>query len=500
MRKLNTKRTINDSIKPGEKLSQRVIRSGVWVFSLRVVQQLFNLARLVIIARILTPHDFGLFGIALLIMATLDTFSQTGFRQALIQKKGDIKPYLDSAWTVLILRGFVLFAILYFIAPHVAMFFEAPEAKPIIQVIGFSILLQAFTNIGVIYFQKELEFNKQFVYQLTGTLADFIVAVSAVLILKNVWALVFGLLAGNAARCFVSYIIHPYRPHLSLNWNKTKELWSYGKWILGSTILVFLITQGDDILVGKLLGITALGFYQMAYRISNTPTTEITHVISRVMFPAYSKLQDNLPKLREAYLKVLQLTTYLSFLITGLIFALASDFTIIFLGEKWMPMIPAVQILVFAGLVRSIAATAGPVFRAVGKPKIDTKWQIVRLIVMVALIYPFAMKWGITGVSTVVFLSIFVSNIGFSFMAIRITKCEVEKFIKVIILPLINGIVVVLFILGLKTVIGIGIWEFVTLSCVGVLTYLSITYLLDKFFNYKMQLLIRQSLQTIKTY
>jgi len=157
----------------------------------------------------------------------------------LIQKKEAIKSYLDSAWTVLILRGFILFIILYFIAPYAATFFDAPKAEPIIRVIGFSILFGAFTNIGVIYFQKELEFNKQFIYQFSGTLADFIVAISAVLILKNVWPLVFGLLAGNIVRCFVSYLIHPYRPHLSSELAKVKELFGFGKWILGSSILVF---------------------------------------------------------------------------------------------------------------------------------------------------------------------------------------------------------------------------------------------------------------------
>jgi O-antigen/teichoic acid export membrane protein len=344
MHKPKIEKIVNNLIKPRENLSQRTVRGGFWVFSLRIVQQLLGLVRLIILARILAPHDFGLMGIALLTMATLNTFSQTGFQQALIQKKEDIKSYLDAAWTVIIIRGIILFFILYFIAPYAAIFFKSPNALPIIRVIGFSVLFQAFTNIGVIYFQKELEFNKQFIYQLSGTLTDFIVAILAVLILRNVWALVFGLLAGNAARCFVSYLIHPYRPHLSSNLGKAKELFGFGKWILSSSILIFLITQGDDIFVGKLLGVAALGFYQMAYKISNMPATEITHVISQVTFPAYSKLQGDIPKLREAYLKVLQITAFLSFPIAGLIFILAPDFTRLFLGEKWMPMVPAMQI------------------------------------------------------------------------------------------------------------------------------------------------------------
>ena len=172
------RKSINNLTKPEGSLSQRTVRGGLWMFLLRIIQQLFGLARLIILARILAPHDFGLMGIALLTMATLETFSQTGFQAALIQKKEDIESYLDAAWTVLIFRGLLLFGILYFAAPFVASFFNTPEAKPIIQVIGFSVLLQAFTNIGVIYFQKELEFNKEFTYQFAGTLVDFIVAVS----------------------------------------------------------------------------------------------------------------------------------------------------------------------------------------------------------------------------------------------------------------------------------------------------------------------------------
>jgi len=495
---MNIKKLIDNFNDSGKSLSQRAVRGGFWVFLLRTTQQLFNFVRLIILARILSPNDFGLMGIALLTMATLDTFSQTGFQQALIQKKEDIKPYLDSAWTVLILRGFILFAILFFIAPYAATFFNAPEAKSIVQVIGFAVLFQAFTNIGVVYFQKELEFNKQFIYQLSGTLADFIVAISAALILRSVWALVFGLLAGNFARFVVSYLIHPYRPHLSSDLGKAKELFGFGKWVLGSSILVFLITQGDDIFVGKLLGTTALGFYQMAYRISNMPATEITHVISQVTFPAYSKLQDNIPKLREAYLKVLQITAFLSFPIAGLIFVLAPDFTKIFLGEKWMPMVPAMQVLVFAGLVRSIAATTGPIFHAVGKPKIDTKWQIVRLFALAALIYPFTIKWGILGASIVVFLSIFVSNIGFCFKAIKITKCGTKDFANTMLSSLVGSAIAVLVVLGLRSMMDTWIWEFIIFTCVGVLTYLIIIYLSDKFFNYGMQALIKESIQSLR--
>ena len=485
----------NNLITPGGTLSQRVVKSGFWVFFLRIFNQGFSLLRLIILARILSPNDFGLMGIALLTMSILETFSETGFQQALIQKKEDIKSYLDNAWTVLILRGFVLFVILYFIAPYAAAFFNTPEAKPIIRVIGFSILFQAFTNIGITYFKKELEFNKEFIYQLTGTLADFIVAISAVLILRNVWALVFGSLASSITRCFVSYLIHPYRPRLNFTLEKVKELFSFGKWVLGTNVLIFLIIQGDDILVGKLLGTTALGFYQLAYRISNLPATEITHVISQVTFPTYSKLQDNIPKLREAYLKVLQFTTFLSFPIAGLIFVLAPDFTKIFLGEKWMPMVPAMQVLCIFGVTRSINAIFGTFLQGIGKPAILTKATAIQLIVIIISIYPLTVKMGIIGTSLAVTLSnVFIMV----YLFVKISYVMEIKHISTIQtlqVSIFASIIMIIFYKIIKKyIIQMNIGIIIGLVLMSVIFYFGFIFILDLFLHQGLIKKIKQSL------
>jgi len=479
-----------------ERLSHRVVRGGLWVFSLRIVQQLFGLARLIILARILAPHDFGLMGIALLTMATLDTFSQTGFQQALIQKKKDIKPYLDSAWTVLILRGFILFAILYFIAPYAATFFNAPEAKPIIQVIGFAVLFQAFTNIGVIYFQKELEFNKQFIYQLSGTLADFVVAVSAALILRSVWALVFGLLAGNAVRCFVSYLVHPYKPHLSSDLGKAKELFGFGKWILGSSIITFLFNQGDDAFLGKVLGVTVLGFYQMAYRIGQLPATEFAKVISQVTLPTYSKLQDDRNKLKEGFFKTINITSFIMIPLAGGIFMLAPEFTKIFLTQKWMPMVTTLRILTVAGMLRALAATGGALFQGKGVPRLDFKMNGIRLLTMAATIYPLSLFFNMNGVA----LAVTLGNVSFIPVWLietsKITRGSFKDFLKAILPPFFGTIVMCVGILFLKsTIIVSSLLGFISMTILAIVIFFASMYFIEKMSNIKtldnLRLLIR---------
>ena len=465
--------------KPNERLSQRAIRGGIWIFSLSIINRLFRLARTIILARVLAPNDFGLMGIALLAMVTLETFSQTGFNAALIQKKGKINEYLDTVWTIQVIRGIVLFGVLLAAAPLVAAFFNTPKATVIVRVIAVSVLLKGFINIGVIYFQKEMEFNKVFIYQLSITVADLAVAIPMALILRSVWALVFGLLAGQFVSCIISYVIHPFRPSIKMDLKKSRELFRFGKWIFGSTILLFLITQGDDIFAGKLLGVTALGLYQMAYMLSNLPATEITHIISRVAFPAYSKLQDDIYKLRNAYLKVLQFTAFLSFPVAGLIFVLAPDFTKIFLGEKWMPMVPAMQVLCIFGMARSFGATTGPLFNGTGNPKILTHLAMLQLLILGAIIFPLTKQWELIGISVAVVIPNIITQLVAACKVIHIIKVRVFNFLIFLLLPLIGTFAMIISILFYNHLSEICLSSFIISIFIGLVTYLALIYLLD---------------------
>lgn len=462
-----------------DNLSMRIVKSGFWALFLRIVQQLFNVARLIIVGRILSPKEFGIMGIALLLMATLVTFSETGFQQALIKKKGDIASFLDATWTVLLIRGLILFLVIYWTAPYVSNFFNSSEAEPIIRVIGLSVIFQALTNIKVIYFQKDLELHKEFAYQFLGTMGDFIVSIASVLILRNVWALVFGLLAGNIIRCFMSYLIFPYRPHITFDPGKVKELFDFGKWILGSSILIFLLTQGDKLIVGKLLGATALGLYTMAYTISNIPATEITNVITTVTFPAYSKLQNDEPKLKEMYQQVLQTTVFMSVPISGFIYIFSSDFTRVFLEDKWMPIVPLIQVIAFVGMIRSIGGTTGPMFQVLGRPELLTKLNFLTLILLILLIVPLSIKWGVLGASYSAVFSVLISNLVAFFLLKRMIRFKVLEIVKIISIPILNTMFVISFIFILKTylVYPMDLLRLISVGTSGVIFYGIIAYI-----------------------
>ena len=224
----------------------------------------------------------------------------------------------------------------------------------------------------------------------------------------------------------------------------------------------------------------------MAYLISNLSATEITHVISQVTFPAYSKLQDDLPKLREAYFKVFQVTAFICIPLAGAIFVFARDFTQFVLGDKWLPIIPIIQVLSFWGAIRSIGSTAGPAFQGIGNVKIIFKLQFVILFILVASIYPLATKFGILGVAVSVCIATIIPNaIAIAYLARKI-HIEARRLIALILIPLITTVLVVISIQYLNAFVlpVTGVIHLIIFVFYAIIAYAIIIYLSDKSFDY----------------
>jgi len=380
-------------------LLQKATRGSIWVLMSFALRRVFYFARTIILVRLLAPTDFGIMSIALLSLGVVAVFTETGIGTAIIQKKGNNRDILNTAWSISVLRGFFLFGLLYLLSPAIANFYDNPSIQPILKVVAFTFLLSGLTNMGVILLQKELDFKKKILYDQVTNVSNIVFAIIFAFILKSVWALILGHVIGTLVGLIFSYVVHPFRPSFKLDIRIAKDLFRFGKHVFAMGIFMFLITRGDDALVGKILGLGALGFYALAYNLSNIPATAITHVISQVSFPAYSKAQDDLEKLKRGYLKVLKFTSILVVPLAAGLFILAPDFIRIVYGERWVSMIPAVLVMSFLGLFRAISATMGPIFLAVGKPYILNRIKLSEFALMAVIIYPLTKALGIVGAS-----------------------------------------------------------------------------------------------------
>ena len=480
---------------PTQTLSQRVVNSGAWVFILRISDRGIKLIRTIVLARLLSPDDFGLLGLALVTISAVEKFTESGFSHALIQKKDFTNEYLDTAWTLSAIRGVLLYIILFLIAPGVELFFNTPGVSSILRVISLFLLLNGFANMEIVMLQKELEFNKQFIYQISGSLADLCVSVVLSLVMKNVWALVAGLLAGHVTRFIVAYLTLPRRVKFTIIPEYAKELYRFGRWMFLSSILQFVLDEGDDVFVGKALSSTSLGHYQLAYRIANLPSTEYAKLIGKLSFPAYSKIQDDLPRLRYVYTRVLKITSLLSFPIAGLILALSRDLVLVFLGEQWVPMIPTMQVLAIYGLLNSIAIP-GPLFMAVGKPNLRTYIKLFGTILMIILVPPLTIKYGINGTAAAVTLRVALVGSIAVIMALKMMGAKAKEAVRIFLPPLVCIVLATLTIYLLKELLG-GNVSFGTLLLYGIAgfgVYTGFIFLLDKLYKLEFITVLQQAL------
>ena len=394
-----------------ESISPKVIRSGFWSLGGNWLSRGLGIIKMIVLARLLSPLDFGILGLAILSINVLNVFSETGIESALIQRDKIGRTELDTAWTIMIIRGLVLFAVLFLSAGWFAAYFDNVTLKPVLKVIAATFLLGGCTNVGIVLFQKELEFKKKVFLDITADVAGAVTAISLAFWLKNVWALVAGMIVWGIVKCVVSYLLHSYKPKFRWDWLVAKNLLNFGKHIFWISLMTFIVTSGDDALVGKLLGLTMLGFYTMAYNIANVPVSSLTGMIGRISFPAYSLLKKEPERLKEAFKKIFESVLIVLLPSTASIILLARDFTTIFLGEKWLPMIPVLQVLCLLGLFRGLANVFSPIQLAVNRPEIQSRNKTLELILFLALIYPFTRKWGLIGTGWAVTLVYFASLI-----------------------------------------------------------------------------------------
>lgn len=425
-------------------------------------------------------------GVGLLTLSGFERLSKLGLNEALIQRKeSDIDPHLNTAWVMKIGRGMAIATVAFLVAPYVAGFFNEPRATDIIRVISLSPVVLALQNPGVVYLQKDLQFHKQFVYKITSSVISLVVMLGFAFAYRSVWALVFGYIAGDVTKLVASYIVHEYRPQLEFKRDVAVELYGYGKWLTVSGFLVYLITEGDDAFVGWFLGAGALGYYQIAYRFSNAPATEITQIVSSVVFPTYSQIQTDVAALREMYFKTLKLTVLISAPVGVGIIAVAPVFTQAFFGQEWTPMVKAMRVLGIYGLSRSIGATWGPLFNAMDRPDIGTRLQVTSFLFLAVFIYPATLMWDLAGVAAVLVGLTLLTPISI-YLSLKIIDGSVRRFVHTLGFPLLGAAAMGALVMTIDANLALSsdILEFSILVLSGVILYTLVMLVIEFVFDY----------------
>lgn len=379
---------------------------ATWMSFYKIFYRVISFLRIAILARLLVPSQFGLFGIATLVLNFLEILTETGVNIVLVQVRGRIEEFIDSAWVVSIVRGILLFVIIIVSAPFIAGFFKTPQALEIIILIAFVPLIRGFINPAEVKFQKELKFKYEFLLRSSIFFVDSAVAVFFILFTHSVYGLVLGLIAGAIFEVIVSFIFIKPTPRFNFNKKYTKEILHKGKWVTSYSILGYFGDQGDNIMVGRILGTSSLGIYQMIYKISILPLSEISDAVNRVVFPIYVQILNEKDRLRNAFLKTSLLVTFLISILGLIIFMFPKEIILIVLGDGWVTGADTLRVLSVYGILRAITGSITPLFLAVKKQNYVTVMSFFRFIILVVTIVPLVIKFGIIGAAYSALLSV----------------------------------------------------------------------------------------------
>lgn len=400
---------------------KNTIHGVSWSAALRLSIRGISIFRIALLARLLLPNQFGLFGVATIVLALLEVFLETGVNVFLIQEKSDIKKYIDSAWMVSIIRGLLISMVLVGTSPFVAAFFKNEDATGVLILISLVPLLRGFINPSIVYFQKDIEFHKEFGYRVSLFAVDSAVTVVLAFITHSVYSLVIGAIIAVIFEIYISFKFATPKPKFAFNSEYIKKIFHKGKWVTLFGIFGYIAQEGDTIAVGRIMNTTALGQYNMAYTLGTLPI-EASDVVNQVVFPVYTKIAQKKERLWRAFLKTTGILIFGTGAISLLLIIFTYPIVLIFLGKVWLPIVPVVKLLAIYGVLRAVFGSASALFLAAEKQNYVTVMTFFRVAGLLVTIVPAVMTYGLMGAAYSVIFSVVIEIPVIIFLVFKVFK------------------------------------------------------------------------------
>ncbi|HEY0150724.1 MAG TPA: oligosaccharide flippase family protein [Longimicrobium sp.] len=381
------------------------MRGGAWALASLGLALGMAAVRMVLVARLIGAAQMGTAGVALLVLTTLEALTSLGTEVALVTRRGRVEDDLDPAFTLELLRGAALSAVALAVAPLAAQLLSTPGATPLIRVLALLPLLRGLANPAAALLVRGAEFRRLFWWGVPEAVVGLVVAVAVAVLRRDAWALVASALAMQTVGTGLSYAMVRYRPRLRLGGRGARRLLHYGGALNRTRILTFLSLNLDNMLVGRFLGPTALGLYQVAFRVAEIPAVTITRAAARVALPMFGPLRGSPRALAGRYLTTVAAVCTAGCVFAALALLLGEPGVRWMLGPEWTRMVPALQLLALAMVFRGIMQISDQLFNALSRPGLSLPAQGVRLAVLSVALYPL-LRWdGLRGVATAVLLA-----------------------------------------------------------------------------------------------
>jgi O-antigen/teichoic acid export membrane protein len=342
----------------------------LWLGSATVVARLLDVGATFVVLGLLTQQEMGLGALVLSTAAVVESLSGIGIGAAIVQSNDISEREQSSLFWLTSLLGLALGALLCGLAPVVSAAYDEPELLPLLALSGFKLLFVGVSVVPLQLMNKRLAFREVGAVQTLASLGEASTKIALAAAGTGAWALAGGNVVRGLVLASIVLSFSGFRPRLSFAWSESVRFLRFGLQVAGSGVLQQLYKNADYFLVGKLLGIEALGLYRVAFDVAMQPTEAIIAVVNRVGYPVYSRLASAPEKLFEAFVASTRSFLLMVVPVAAFVFLAAGDLLEILGDGRWSAAIPALRILALAGIVRAVAMTFSLVYLALGRPQL----------------------------------------------------------------------------------------------------------------------------------
>lgn len=361
-----------------QSLKEKTINGVGWSFGGSVASYGIQFAVGIVLARMLSPEEYGLIGVITIFITIFNGIVDSGFTSALIRKNDATEKDYNTAFITNLSFSIILFWALYSCAPYIANFFENQQLVALTRVMGLSLVINALSMIQTALLTKDIDFKTQTKCSVYSSLLSGIVGVTMAFCGLGVWALVGQQLSKGAFNTVFLWLFRHWRPNFTFSIQSFKGLWNYGWKLLVSGILNNLWNQLYQVVVGRVYNPITLGYYTKAHEYVNLVSQNLNSVVQKVSFPALSKLQDDDTILRLGYQRVIRVTMLVTFVLIFGLAACGKQFILVLIGEKWLPCVPFLQIICFQMVLYPLHALNLNALQVKGRSDLFLKLEIIK--------------------------------------------------------------------------------------------------------------------------
>lgn len=413
------------------------VKNGLkWTFVDQILSQIIFLIFGIFLARMVSPSVFGTIGMITIFSNFAVLFIDLGFSAALIQKKKVTNDHYSSVFWFNLGIGLLMYVFFFCCAPYISLFYKQAELTVLIRVICLSFIITSLASVQSNLLIKNLQFKKKVIINWIAMIVGYTIAFVLAYQGYGTWALVWMTLATAIVNTFLYWITASWMPLFLFDWSKIKELSHFGLNFIGDTSVNYWSRNYDNFIIAKVLGSHDLGLYSRAYSLMLLPLRNVTTIVTKVMFPAFSQKQNDLTMLKKYYLNIILYIALLTFPMMIGLSLVAKEFVLLFFGQQWAAMIPILSILSGLGALQSIVSLNGLIYNSLGKVAIAFKVSLFTNVVLIVA-FTIGVNYGLKGVSwsyLIASLLLFIPIYNTAIKQLNITLIEVFRNLKGILL------------------------------------------------------------------